>query len=298
MSNKRSLTAIVCEGGGQRGIYTAGVLDTFQKQDFNPFELAFGVSAGAQNLLVYCLGLPGYARTAIEELTAAPDFLVLHRCLLGRNMMDLDGYFARTTGDSKYRLPYERVNELCGKCRLFFVATHRRTLRPVYLEPDKTTVFDFLKASSAMPVLYKSGVAIGGQRLIDGGVGDPLPIEQAYRSGARKILVIRTNTAEFAKQKHWSARLIRRYTKRRLTSGLSLNILDMLEHHELAHQRTQAFIQSPPDDLELQIVHPKSPLSSRILRSQPEALLSDYKTGCKDGLQLIRTLESWQEKVV
>ena len=32
-------TAIVAEGGGQRGIYTAGVLDAFLSAGFNPFEL-------------------------------------------------------------------------------------------------------------------------------------------------------------------------------------------------------------------------------------------------------------------
>ncbi|TJS94186.1 patatin family protein, partial [Escherichia coli] len=29
--------ALVCEGGGQRGIFTAGVLDEFMRAQFNPF---------------------------------------------------------------------------------------------------------------------------------------------------------------------------------------------------------------------------------------------------------------------
>ena len=31
--------ALVCEGGGQRGIFTAGVLDEFMRAQFNPFDL-------------------------------------------------------------------------------------------------------------------------------------------------------------------------------------------------------------------------------------------------------------------
>ncbi|CAH1520678.1 hypothetical protein THF1D04_10359 [Vibrio owensii] len=31
--------ALVTEGGGQRGIFTAGVLDAFLHADFNPFDL-------------------------------------------------------------------------------------------------------------------------------------------------------------------------------------------------------------------------------------------------------------------
>ena len=45
--------ALVCEGGGQRGIFTAGVLDEFMRAQFNPFDLYFGTSAGAQNLSAY-----------------------------------------------------------------------------------------------------------------------------------------------------------------------------------------------------------------------------------------------------
>ena len=59
-------TAIIAEGGGQRGIYTAGVLDAFLHFGFNPFTMGIGVSAGAQNLFSYFLEQPGYARRAIE----------------------------------------------------------------------------------------------------------------------------------------------------------------------------------------------------------------------------------------
>uniref|UniRef100_UPI0018F8A4AD patatin-like phospholipase family protein n=2 Tax=Enterobacterales TaxID=91347 RepID=UPI0018F8A4AD len=57
--------ALVCEGGGQRGIFTAGVLDEFQRASFNPFDLMLGTSAGAQNLSAYICGQPGYARRVI-----------------------------------------------------------------------------------------------------------------------------------------------------------------------------------------------------------------------------------------
>ena len=45
--------ALVAEGGGQRGIFTAGILDSWLAKDFNPFDLLIGTSAGAQNLSSY-----------------------------------------------------------------------------------------------------------------------------------------------------------------------------------------------------------------------------------------------------
>lgn len=46
-------TALIAEGGGQRGIFTAGVLDAWLENDFDPFELFIGTSAGSQNLTSY-----------------------------------------------------------------------------------------------------------------------------------------------------------------------------------------------------------------------------------------------------
>ena len=83
-------TAIVAEGGGQRGIYTAGILDTFLRYGFNPFEFGLGASAGAQNLSTYFLRLPGYAKRAIAELSVSPDLLVPYRLLGKRSVLDLD----------------------------------------------------------------------------------------------------------------------------------------------------------------------------------------------------------------
>ena len=54
-----------------------------------------------------------------------------------------------------------------------------------------------LWASSAVPVLFRSFVELGGRRYTDGGVTAPVPVEEAYRRGARRILVIRSRPADF-----------------------------------------------------------------------------------------------------
>lgn len=66
--------ALVCEGGGQRGIFTAGVLDSFQQAHFNPFDLMLGTSAGAQNLSAFVCAQPGYARRVITRYTTSKQF--------------------------------------------------------------------------------------------------------------------------------------------------------------------------------------------------------------------------------
>jgi len=61
--------ALVVEGGGQRGIFTAGILDSWLANDFNPFSLLIGTSAGAQNLSSYMTRQSGHAKRSIMKLS-------------------------------------------------------------------------------------------------------------------------------------------------------------------------------------------------------------------------------------
>ena len=282
-------TTIVAEGGGQRGIYTAGVLDAFQTEGFAPFTGGIGVSAGAQNLLTYFLEQPGYARRAIAELTAAPDFFVPYRWFGARGMIDLDGYFERTIAHPDYLLPYQELRRLHGRRRLLFVATDRYTLEPLYLEPDAATALEWMKASSAVPFLYRSGVRFGDRCLVDGGVGDPLPVRHAYRLGARRLLVVRTVAEGEHTRSHWRRSL----TLAARAGALPGSWRSMLAAHESAYAAANAFIDAPPDDLELIEIRPRTPLRSGLFGSRSESLVADYRTGLADGERAIRSLAHW-----
>ena len=282
-------TAIVAEGGGQRGIYTAGVLDVLLREGVNPFDGGIGVSAGAQNLLAYFLEQRGYARRAIAELTAAPGFFVPYRWFGARGILDLDGYFERTTTDPDYLMPYQRLHELGERRRLLFVATDRETLEPLYLEPDAGSVVAWLKASSAVPFLYRSGVPFGERCLVDGGVADPLPVRRAYERGARRMLVIRTVGTGAGARTSWRERLSR------VGRGGALPVLvrRMLERHARACAEADAFLESPPADLELVQVRPEGPLRSQLCGSRADALVADHDAGIADGERAVRAVARW-----
>ena len=85
--------ALVAEGGGQRGIFTAGILDSWLVKDFNPFDLLIGTSAGAQNLSSYMAKQLGYAKKSIMELSSHPQFFNLKRSFIGGSSVNLDWYF-------------------------------------------------------------------------------------------------------------------------------------------------------------------------------------------------------------
>ena len=51
MSNPKK--ALIVEGGGSRGVFSFGVIDSFIQASYNPFDLHFGVSNGAVVQLWY-----------------------------------------------------------------------------------------------------------------------------------------------------------------------------------------------------------------------------------------------------
>ena len=53
-------TALIIEGGGTRGVFSFGVIDTFIKEQFDPFKIYIGVSNGAAALNWYLIKEKNY----------------------------------------------------------------------------------------------------------------------------------------------------------------------------------------------------------------------------------------------
>lgn len=284
----RPRSAIVAEGGGQRGIFTAGILDAFLEQNFNPFELAIGPSAGAQNLLSYWLGEYGYARRMIADLTTQPDFYVPYRWLLNRNVIDLDGYFSQVESNPEYQLPLNNFDSLTRKKPIVFVATNKQTAESVYLRPDSISLIEHLKASSAVPFLYRHAVNVNGVDLFDGGVADPVPVRAAHNMGANLIVVIRT-VSEKSSESMWRPRLESALKKQTLHPHLA----NMLQTHETSYQQAIDFIQNPPEGTKVFEIAPSDTLISQTFGSSSDALISDYKQGYDVGTEVADDIQTW-----
>ena len=281
-------TAIVAEGGGQRGIFTAGILDAFLAREFNPFNLAIGVSSGAQNLLSYWLGEQGYARRMIEDLTTKPGFYVPYRWLLAESVVDLDQYFSRAEVDPKYSLPLEAFDLLVHEKPIIFVATDKQSGEAVYLEPTSATVLQYLKASSAIPFLYQKAVSVNGCELYDGGVADPIPVARAHALGADKIIVIRTKAAKDT-ESGWRQRLEFALKKQTLNPNLGR----ILKRHERGYQRAIEFIQNHPPGVSVLELFPPEPLQSHTFGSSSVALVNDYALGFQVGMDSVEKIQVW-----
>ena len=295
----RDKMALIAEGGGQRGIFTAGVLDAWLENDFDPFDLFIGTSSGSQNITSFLSGQKGYAERLISELSRRKRFYQLGRGLVGGNIVDLDWYFDKTI-KGVFALDFIAATKSLGQRELLITATNSRNRQGYFLSPkgDSNNWRQFLKASSALPFLYKQGVKLT-QRLtgrsanqveessdfsqadfyLDGGLAAPLPVREAYRRGARKIVVIRTVNADLHTQSAW----VRNLKSWVYESGYCPKIVSYLVQHEHAYQQELTFIDNPPEDVEIIQIFAKGNLQSKLLSSTYMDLQHDYRAGIAAG---------------
>lgn len=184
-------TALVVEGGGMRGVFSTGLLDGFLEQNFNPFQLCIGVSAGATSIAAYLAEMHGRNRKIYTKLSVGPEFISIARFLGGGHMMDLDWLWDLTI--SRMRL---KLDKIYSRERKFLVGlTEVATGETVYKETSAGDLEHVLKASSALPLFYRSFPEVDGRPMTDGGVSVAIPVEEAVRMGARRVMVIRSRPA-------------------------------------------------------------------------------------------------------
>jgi predicted patatin/cPLA2 family phospholipase len=83
----------------------------------------------------------------------------------------------------------------------------------VYRLTDARDLEGVLKASSAVPLLYRDYPRIEGRPMTDGGVADAIPVGEAVRRGARRIMVVRSRHRDYVKRNSPSEYLIRWYVR-------------------------------------------------------------------------------------
>ncbi|MCZ8528177.1 patatin-like phospholipase family protein [Alteromonas sp. PRIM-21] len=289
-NSANSKVALVAEGGGQRGIFTAGVLDTWLDAGHDPFDILIGTSAGSQNLTSFVARQKGYAKRLIRGLTRHKRFFQMGRGLMGKHIVDLDWYFDKTQ-EANRLLDLDTAKSNVADREILFTATNSRDRKAYFLNPMKSqnNWVELIKASSALPLLYKQGVplhteieakqAANTDFYLDGGLAAPLPVTEAYNRGATKIIVIRTVDEGFQAQSPWLQKL----SAVMCATGTCPKTIDYLLQHEHAYQKELAFIENPPEGVEIIQIFAPNKLQSKLLGSTDAQLRHDYNLGKKAG---------------
>ena len=191
-----NLHALVVEGGAMRGIFSCGVLDSFLDNNYNPFDFCIGVSAGATNLAAWMCRQRGRNYKVYTDYSCRPEFISFRKYLLGGHALDLDWLWENTIRDIRLDLETFRKQEI----PFYIGATNSITGEAEYFKGEADTLEQLIKASSALPMLYRGYPEYSNTPMSDGGISDSIPVIKAYEMGAREITVLLSRPAGYRKK--------------------------------------------------------------------------------------------------
>ncbi|EOX4917736.1 MULTISPECIES: patatin-like phospholipase family protein [Vibrio] len=269
--------ALIVEGGAMRGVFSCGILDHFLASEFSPFDSFWGVSAGASNLAAYLAKMPGRNLKIYLDYSLRKEFISPSQLLRGGDMMNLDWMWNVTLEE----LGIDK-SALKADSRPFFLGVTRQDNgQAEYHLPDVDDLAETMKASSALPVLYRNGVSLNGIQYVDGGVSDALPVAEAINRGAKKIMVLRSQPASYQKPRGRFSALTKRMLKE--TPGL----IEPMLTREVRYNQTLALINNPPPGIEIIQVCPPETFKLKRLSRSPAPLRHAYELGIEAGKEAI-----------
>jgi predicted patatin/cPLA2 family phospholipase len=183
--------ALVREGGGMRGVVSAGMVAALERLGMNDvFDLIVGSSAGAINGMALLSGVAQRASDAYCGPLASKSFVNPMRVLRGKPVIDVNDVLTVITASDVAGT--ERL--LSGAIGLHCIATDVDSATAVDLHGMRTQeeVWAAILASSRMPWAGGPPVEIDGRRYLDGGMIAPVPVAEAIAVGATHVLALQT----------------------------------------------------------------------------------------------------------
>ena len=265
---------LILEGGGMRGIYTAGVLDFFMEKEIW-FSDCYGVSAGAGHLCNYLSGQRGRSYRIGINYLGMKQYCSTWSLLTTGDLFGVDMNY-RLIPDHLDPYDYDAADKYEG--RAFAVATDIRTGKPAYL-PLKDLHKDVIavRASGSLPLVSRN-VNIDGNLYLDGGISDGIPIRQSERDGNRKNVVIMTKEEGFVRQPVGAElSLIRvrylRYPK----------VYELMRERHLTYNATVQYIEEQQAKGEVFVIRPKQAGEVGRIEKDKEKMKALYQEGYRDA---------------
>jgi len=185
---------LILEGGGWKGLYTVGVLDSMMMNGIN-ISSVIGVSAGALSSVGYIAGQIGWSARIDLTYRHDPNY-----CGAGALIRDhgVTG-FTYLFHDIVKELPLDEERFMSPSRKLAVTATNLLTGRITYFEKGKCDIFRAIQASATVPYV-SAPVRINGVPYLDGGCAEKIPFSRAGRSGRKRVVVVRTRELSYRRE--------------------------------------------------------------------------------------------------
>lgn len=281
-----SSIGLVLEGGGMRGVYTAGVLEYFSEQNLY-FPYTVGVSAGACMAASYLSRQRGRNRTVNVEWVSDPRYISWSNFWRRRELFGMDFIFDEIPN---VHVPFDYDAFFASKEEFVIGTTDCHTGQPVYYKKSEIgrDVLQVLRASSSLPFIAPI-VPYGGRELLDGGISDPIPLRQAESDGYKRNVLILTRNADYRKSRNRFSWIVRK------AYGRYPAFVDtMMRRHDI-YNGTLRYIEEQERSGNAFVIRPTRPIDVGRMERKPEKLDALYMQGYEDAKASMAALRNWAE---
>lgn len=277
-------SCLVLEGGGKRGIYTAGVLDVLLENNIIT-DAVIGVSAGAIHGCSYVSGQIG--RSIRYNLKYNDDyrFMSIKSWFKTGNLVDTD--FAYHELPEKLDVfDYKTFND--SPIQFYVTCTNIQTGRAEYIlcPTMEGKYMDYLRASASLP-FFSQIVKVDNLELLDGGIADSIPLRKAIDLGFHKNIVIQTRPKGYFKKPSkfaWLAKLV---------YGKYPRFIKALKNRYAMYNRELAFLYSQERGGRAFVIRPSKHIKIGRMETNPAVIKQMYELGRLDALQNLDRIKKY-----
>lgn len=283
MANHNQKCGLVLEGGGLRGMFTSGVLDTLINNDIQ-LDATVGVSSG---VLFGCNYKSLQSRRALRyNIKYRNDhrYMGMHSFLTTGNWVN--PVFAYRTIPLELD-PFDFKTFYKNPMKFYVVCTDIERGIPVYHEIIDARFDNGLKwmqASASMPIFARP-VEIHDMKLLDGGIVDSIPLAFMHSIGYKKNIVILTRPYGYKKSPTHISLLINAFHKRypELTKLMTVR-------HEMYNEQLQ-YVEGHESKGNTLVIRPERNINIGRLTLNKTKMLDAYEMGREIGQKRLHDIK-------
>lgn len=276
---------LVLEGGGMKGVYTAGVLDFFLDKGIE-FSSIYGVSAGACHMCSYI------SRQKKRAFNVNVDYLDTGK------YCGMKSFF--TTGDlfnvdtcyhliPDYLDPYDHEAFARYQGKAYSVVTNIETGKPEYLRiKDMKADIDKIRASASLPLVSRK-VEIDGHYYLDGGISDAIPLRKSIKDGNQRNIVVMTKEEGFVRR---STEQLGVFRMRYLAYP---KVYELMKERHLMYNATLKYIEEQQASGGAFVIRPKQAGKVGRIEKDVKKLEALYEEGYRDAEECFEEMMNYLE---
>ena len=275
---------LVLEGGAMRGLFTAGIIDVMMEHGVEPDGL-IGVSAGAAFGCNYKSRQPGRAIRYNKRFARDKRYCSWQSWWKTGDLYNAEfGYHIIPT---QYDLFDDKAFEE-NPMVFYAVCTDVETGKPIYkqLEKGGLLTYDWIRASASMPLASKV-VELEGQKVLDGGVTDSIPLEYFESIGYKRNVVILTQPDGYVKEHNRLMPLMR------IALRKYPQMIEAMDKRHLMYNRELVYVYEAETAGRALVIRPDQSLPIGHFSHDPEEMQRVYDIGREMGKRRIEEIKKF-----